>query len=95
MNFKAFNLKETLLRSITGIDTEELSHLVNYELPNSSETYVHKIGRTGNAGSAVVAVSFCDATEEITDLNNIQKLIGFKIPVATPVSTDHLKKDYI
>lgn len=65
-----------------GIDIEELPHVVNYELPNIPETYVHRIGRTGRAGAAGIAVSFCDSTEEITDLNNIQKLIGFKVPVA-------------
>lgn len=63
-----------------GIDIEELPFVVNYELPNVPETYVHRIGRTGRAGSNGVAVSFCDS-EERTDLNNIQKLIGFNMEV--------------
>lgn len=63
-----------------GIDIEELPFVVNYELPNVPETYVHRIGRTGRAGSNGVAVSFCDS-EERTDLKNIQKLIGFNMEV--------------
>lgn len=63
-----------------GIDIDQLPFVVNYELPNVPETYVHRIGRTGRAGMNGVAISFCD-TEERTDLKNIQKLIGFTIPV--------------
>ena len=63
-----------------GIDIDELPLVVNFELPNVPETYVHRIGRTGRAGRNGVAVSFCDRNEE-DDLRNIQKLIGFKIPV--------------
>lgn len=63
-----------------GIDIDELPHVVNYELPDVPETYVHRIGRTGRAGMEGMAVSFCDA-EERTDLKNIQKLIGFNMPV--------------
>ncbi len=63
-----------------GIDIDDLPHVVNYELPNVPETYVHRIGRTGRAGAAGTAVSFCDAGEKI-DLKNIQKLIGFTVPV--------------
>lgn len=65
-----------------GIDIDELPHVVNFELPNVPETYVHRIGRTGRAGKSGVAVSFCDA-EEKNNLNQIQKLIGFKMPVKT------------
>ncbi len=65
-----------------GIDIEELPHVVNYELPNIPETYVHRIGRTGRAGAKGVAISFC-ATEEKKDLQNIQKLIGFTLPIKT------------
>lgn len=64
-----------------GIDIDELSYVVNYELPNIPETYVHRIGRTGRAGMEGKAVSFCDE-EERSDLKNIQKLIGFTMPVA-------------
>lgn len=63
-----------------GIDIDELSYVVNYELPNVPETYVHRIGRTGRAGAEGKAVSFCDQ-EERSDLKNIQKLIGFTVPV--------------
>lgn len=63
-----------------GIDIDELPHVVNYELPNVPETYVHRIGRTGRAGKEGIAVSFCDI-EERGDLNGIQKLIGFEMPV--------------
>jgi ATP-dependent RNA helicase RhlE len=62
-----------------GIDVDELSHVINYELPNIPETYVHRIGRTGRAGLSGVAFSFCEA-EEVTYLKDIQKLIGKEIP---------------
>ena len=63
-----------------GIDIDELPHVINYELPNVAETYVHRIGRTGRAGAEGIAVSFCD-NDEMKDLKNIQKLIGFNMPV--------------
>lgn len=63
-----------------GIDIDELPHVVNYELPNIPETYVHRIGRTGRAGKEGVAISFC-GTDEVEHLKGIQKLIGFKMPV--------------
>ncbi len=69
-----------------GIDIDELPHVVNYELPNVAETYVHRIGRTGRAGSNGVAVSFCDR-EEMDDLKDIQKLLGFKLPLAANLWT--------
>lgn len=63
-----------------GIDVDNLSHVINYELPNVPETYVHRIGRTGRAGLSGVAISFCDG-EEKAYLKDIQKLIGIQIPV--------------
>ncbi|GAB3332473.1 DEAD/DEAH box helicase [Larkinella ripae] len=63
-----------------GIDVEELSHVINYELPNVPETYVHRIGRTGRAGNNGIAFSFCDA-EEKEYLRDINKLIAKNIPV--------------
>ncbi len=63
-----------------GIDIDELPYVVNYELPNVPETYVHRIGRTGRAGKEGMAVSFCDV-EERNELKDIQKLIGFQIQV--------------
>ncbi len=63
-----------------GIDIEELPLVVNYELPDDPETYVHRIGRTGRAGNEGVAVSFCDKRQK-KQLRNIQNLLGFKVPV--------------
>ncbi len=63
-----------------GIDVEELGLVINYDLPNVPETYVHRIGRTGRASASGSAISFCDK-EERPYLRDIQKLIGQKIPV--------------
>jgi ATP-dependent RNA helicase RhlE len=63
-----------------GIDIDELSFVVNFEIPNIPETYVHRIGRTGRAGRNGFALSFCDSSER-TYLKDIEKLIGKKIPV--------------
>lgn len=63
-----------------GIDIDELTHVINYELPNIPESYVHRIGRTGRAGASGIAISFCDA-EEKEYLRDIQKLIGKNVPV--------------
>jgi ATP-dependent RNA helicase RhlE len=62
-----------------GIDIEELSHVINFNLPNIPETYVHRIGRTGRAGLSGIAISFCEI-EEIPYLKDIEKLIGKTIP---------------
>lgn len=80
-----FKLKKTRILVATdiaarGIDLEELSHVINYEIPNIAETYVHRIGRTGRAGASGIAISFCDA-EEKAYLRDIQKLTGKAIPV--------------
>jgi ATP-dependent RNA helicase RhlE len=63
-----------------GIDIDELSHVINYELPNIPESYVHRIGRTGRAGANGNAIAFSDA-EEKEYLRDIQKLIGKQISV--------------
>jgi ATP-dependent RNA helicase RhlE len=63
-----------------GIDIDELTHVINYELPNVPESYVHRIGRTGRAGASGVAIAFCDIDEK-EYLRDIEKLIGKKIPV--------------
>lgn len=83
-NFKNGNLRVLVATDIAarGIDIDDLSHVFNFELPNVPETYVHRIGRTGRAGNAGVAISFCDA-EERDDLKGIQKLIGLTIPVVS------------
>lgn len=63
-----------------GIDVDDLSHVINYEIPNIPETYVHRIGRTGRAGQSGIAISLCDNTE-ILYLRDIQRLISQTIPV--------------
>lgn len=63
-----------------GIDIDELSLVINYEIPNIAETYVHRIGRTGRAGASGKAISFSDY-EEKAYIRDIQKLIGQNIPV--------------
>jgi ATP-dependent RNA helicase RhlE len=63
-----------------GIDVDDLSHVINFELPNVAETYVHRIGRTGRAGQSGIALSFCD-TEEREFLRDINKLITQNIPI--------------
>ena len=82
-NFKDQTTRVLIATDIAarGIDVDHLSHVINYELPNVPETYVHRIGRTGRAGRSGVAYSFCDA-EEVPYLKDIQKLIGKQIPVA-------------
>ena len=63
-----------------GIDIHELSHVLNFDLPEVPETYVHRIGRTGRAGAGGTAFSFCSTQDRLL-LHNIQKLIGKMIPV--------------
>ena len=65
-----------------GIDIDELSFVINYDIPNIPETYVHRIGRTGRAGASGIAVSFCDK-EERKYIRDIQKLISLEIPVVS------------
>src|SRR5690606_17662945 len=64
-----------------GIDIQELPFVINYDLPVDSETYVHRIGRTGRAGKEGKALSLCSEEEKPT-LLKIQKLIGFQLPIA-------------
>ncbi len=64
-----------------GIDVEGISHVINYELPNDAESYVHRVGRTARAGAAGIALSFCDASE-ILMLKGIEKLIQHELPAA-------------
>jgi ATP-dependent RNA helicase RhlE len=63
-----------------GIDVDELKYVINYEIPNEPETYVHRIGRTGRAGADGTALSFVDSVERAY-IRDIQKLIGKQIPV--------------
>ncbi|MBC8555496.1 MAG: DEAD/DEAH box helicase [Candidatus Brocadiales bacterium] len=83
-NFKSGHTKVLIATDIAarGIDIDDLSHVINYDLPNISETYIHRIGRTGRAGASGIALSFCD-TEERAYLHDIQKLIDQQITVIT------------
>lgn len=80
--FKAGEIRVLVATDIAarGIDIDELSHVINYDLPNIPETYVHRIGRTARAGLSGTAISFC-SIEEMDELKEIEKLIGKKIPV--------------
>jgi ATP-dependent RNA helicase RhlE len=81
-NFKEGKTRVLVATDIAarGIDIEDLSHVINFELPNIPETYVHRIGRTGRAGNSGSALSFCDM-EERAFLRDIHKLINRTIPV--------------
>ncbi len=81
-NFKEGKTRVLVATDIAarGIDIDELSHVINFDLPEVPETYVHRIGRTGRAGLGGVAFSFCDE-EEKEWLKGIQKLIIKNIPV--------------
>lgn len=81
-NFKAQSTRVLVATDIAarGIDVDDLEFVINFEIPNISETYVHRIGRTGRAGAKGTSLSFCDA-EEKTYLKDIEKLIGKKIAV--------------
>ncbi|MGB3106486.1 MULTISPECIES: DEAD/DEAH box helicase [Sphingobacterium] len=80
--FKDSHLKILIATDIAarGIDIEQLPLVINYDLPNVPETYVHRIGRTGRAGQEGKAISFCDV-EERPYLADIEKLIGLKIKI--------------
>jgi ATP-dependent RNA helicase RhlE len=63
-----------------GIDIDDISHVVNFEMPNEPESYVHRIGRTARAGGEGIAISFCDSSER-GYLRDIERLIHTKIEV--------------
>jgi ATP-dependent RNA helicase RhlE len=81
-NFKTGETRVLVATDIAarGIDVDEITHVINYELPNEPETYVHRIGRTARAGASGIALSFCEV-EERPYLKDIQKLINQTIPV--------------
>ncbi len=81
--FKSGKLRVLVATDIAarGIDIHGLSHVVNYDLPDVPETYVHRIGRTGRAGRSGAALSFCDTTER-GSLRDIERLISSRIPAA-------------
>lgn len=93
-NFKTGRLKVLVATDIAarGIDIDYLTHVINFDLPNVPESYVHRIGRTARAGASGIALSFCDR-EERAYLKDITKLIGQVIPVVNehpfqPVMTE-------
>lgn len=92
-NFKSKKTRVLVATDIAarGIDIDELKYVVNYELSDVSETYVHRIGRTGRAGAEGTSFSFVDGLD-LANLRNTEKLIGKKIPVITdhPYHTDNL-----
>lgn len=81
-NFKTQTTRVLVATDIAarGIDVDELEYVVNFDMPNVAETYVHRIGRTGRAGAKGTAISFCNA-EEKAYLREIEKLIAQKIPI--------------
>ena len=83
-NFKSGETRVLIATDIAArwIDIDELSYVINYDLSNEPETYVHRIWRTGRAGNSWLAISFCDQ-EEYFYLKDVQKLIGKEIEVVT------------
>jgi ATP-dependent RNA helicase RhlE len=81
-NFKSSRIRVLVATDIAarGIDVDDISHVINYDLPYEPETYVHRIGRTGRAGAAGKAVSFCDNSERPL-LKAIERLIRRPIPM--------------
>ena len=85
-SFRSGNVRVLVATDIAarGIDIDDISHVVNFELPNEPESYIHRIGRTARAGGAGIAISFCDPSER-DYLRDIERLIRGKI---TPVAHD-------
>jgi superfamily II DNA/RNA helicase len=80
-DFRAGKIRTLVATDIAarGIDVDGISHVVNFDLPNEPETYVHRIGRTARAGAAGIAISLC-AGDEVSYLRAIEKLIRLSIP---------------
>lgn len=72
-----------------GIDIDHVTHVINFELPNEPESYVHRIGRTARAGAAGIAISFCEPSERAY-LQDIEKLIKRSVPVIGDAPTDDI-----
>jgi Superfamily II DNA and RNA helicases len=92
-NFKERTTRVLVATDIAarGIDIDDLNLVINYEIPNIPETYVHRIGRTGRAGMNGKAISFCD-TEELEYLRDIQKLISIEVPL---IKDQPYHEDYV
>ncbi len=80
--FKAGNVRVLVATDIAarGVDVDDVTHVINFELPNEPESYVHRIGRTARAGSEGIAISFCDPSER-TYLRDIERLVRQQITV--------------
>lgn len=83
------NFREGKIRALVatdlaarGIDVDNITHVINFEVPNVAESYVHRIGRTARAGAQGIAISLCDA-EERSYIRDIERLIGQPVPVAS------------
>jgi ATP-dependent RNA helicase RhlE len=76
-----------------GIDITDISHVVNFDIPNEPESYVHRIGRTARAGAAGIAISLCDGSERAY-LRDIERLTQQKIPVVGGVQQDNDAPDH-
>lgn len=83
-NFKAGRTRVLIATDIAsrGIDVDDVTHVINFDLPNEPESYVHRIGRTARAGASGVAYSFCD-TDERKYLRDIEKLIRLRVPAVS------------
>lgn len=94
-DFKSGRLRALIATDIAarGIDVDDITHVINFELPNEPETYVHRIGRTARAGTSGVAISLCEA-EEISYLRQIEKVIRKSIEVdrSHPFHSDEAEK---
>jgi len=80
--FKAGDIRVLVATDIAarGIDIDKLKHVINYDIPNIAETYVHRIGRCGRAGEEGTAISLCEPEENV-HIKDIEKLINLKVPV--------------
>ena len=83
-NFKSGQVRVLVATDIAarGIDVDDISHVINFELPNEPESYVHRIGRTARAGTEGIAISFCDPSER-GYLRDIERLVKRQIAVIT------------
>ena len=83
-NFKSGKTRVLVATDIAsrGLDVDDVTHVINFDLPNEPESYVHRIGRTARAGASGTAFSFCDA-EELKYLRDIERLIRLRVPVVS------------
>jgi ATP-dependent RNA helicase RhlE len=81
-NFKAGKIRVLVATDIAarGIDIDDVTHVINFDVPEVPEQYVHRIGRTARAGASGMALTFCEVDERV-DLRNIEKLVRQDIPV--------------